>query len=484
MCDRRPPRKHSVVDGPNASPANNHPPITIAPIFTNTPSKLAMGPEVVAAWLADQQILSHPHCDPSTSDDALLSPFNQRMPASHARSQPNSSTGRSSSSGPFKSALNLCMLEKPVHWTSPEPDQLRRLVADTGSAQALRLLDDVRRAGVHGRGHLPLELKAILQPKLTLVSPDDDICFAPRHPTALAEAQKDEDRRLLVSLLDDLSSPEGVSVPAAPPAPGIFDRALHLLALRDELKAIRAIVATTARYKTTPRSEAAWNERVHGPMLSLAVRNVPGVAAENVTRANIARTLIPPAPEFLDISFGGKMIDYALLLQLDGVDNALANGIAKFVGRLEDLQTFNQSMHGSLCTKPSGVFVETKVEARRYAEGKAQLGLWLAAWFGRVASFPRPSAAGASGSGSGSTGKGASPNKLPFMPILLVVCDVWELFFAFDRDDAFEVCGPLNIGSTNSLDGAYRLQAVLRLLAGWVAGGFRDWVSQCVAPTA
>jgi len=74
-----------------------------------------------------------------------------------------------------------------------------------------------------------------------------------------------------------------------------------------------------------------------------------------------------------------------------------------------------------------------------------------------------------------------APATLPFLPVLLVVCENWELHFAFDRGGQFEVCGPLEIGSTMTVDGSYRLLAVLRLLAGWVAGGFRGWVEQCVA---
>jgi hypothetical protein len=120
--------------------------------------------------------------------------------------------------------------------------------------------------------------------------------------------------------------------------------------------------------------------------------------------------------------------------------------------------------------EPTGVLVETKVDIRRRAEGKAQLGIWLAAWYGRVAKFaPLPS------------GDSGTPTNLPFLPVLLVVCENWELYFAFDREGEFEVCGPLEVGSTVAVDGSYRLLEVLRLLASWVAGDFRGWVERCIA---
>ncbi|KAI8648935.1 hypothetical protein NCS56_01510700 [Fusarium sp. Ph1] len=159
------------------------------------------------------------------------------------------------------------------------------------------------------------------------------------------------------------------------------------------------------------------------------------------------------------------MIDYALLLQ---PDKDLSTRIATFVNEFDGPKSFNQLTHGPLCYEPSGVLVETKVDTRRRAEGKAQLGVWLAAWYGRVAKYePLASSPGNS-------------ERLPFLPVLLVVCESWELYFAFDAGSEFEVCGPLEIGSTMTVEGSYRLLAVLRLLADWVDGEFRNWVERCV----
>lgn len=70
-----------------------------------------------------------------------------------------------------------------------------------------------------------------------------------------------------------------------------------------------------------------------------------------------------------------------------------------------------------------------------------------ASWFRRVAKFE-------------------GSKKLPFLPILLVVCENWELYFAFNKQDRFEVCGPVGIGNTKSIEHLHQLLAVLRLLGG------------------
>ncbi|KAK3303918.1 uncharacterized protein B0T15DRAFT_557328 [Chaetomium strumarium] len=280
-------------------------------------------------------------------------------------------------------------------------------------ARALQLFEDIWRV-IQGEGYLPWELKGILKEELMV----NDSRFAPIDRVVVAShKERDDACRLFPSLGAD------------------EDRMLGLLSLYDELKAVRDIVATTMRFVNTSRSEAAWNDHIHGPLLRLAVSSTPHVGAENISHAAIAKAFVPAARGELE-ALGGKMIDYALLLQPE---------------------------------KHLAVRIANCIDIRRRAEGKAQLGVWLAAWYGRVARFePLPSA------------EAGIPTNLPFLPVLLVVCEKWELYFAFDRDSGFEVCGPLETGSTVTVDGSYRLLEVLRLLAGWVAGEFRGWVERCV----
>ncbi|KAI0811442.1 hypothetical protein GGR55DRAFT_643131 [Xylaria sp. FL0064] len=47
-------------------------------------------------------------------------------------------------------------------------------------------------------------------------------------------------------------------------------------------------------------------------------------------------------------------------------------------------------------------------------------------------------------------------------------------------DSHYEVCGPINIASTDNLNDAYRLLGVLRILANWMATDFYDWVDHCL----
>ncbi|KAJ3455186.1 hypothetical protein MRS44_013786 [Fusarium solani] len=377
---------------------------------------------------------------PPMSFTAKLSTSDRQSFASGSRER-SSATSRTRSTSPIKNPDDLLKLEKPVTWTSPDPRTLRDTVKKTGSAQALGLFDDVWRV-IQGEGYLPRELKKILKDELMV----SESRFAAEDRVLVVDKKEVDDASQLFPSFD-----AGIA---------------SLLALYNELSAIRNIVATTIRFINTTRSEATWNDHIHGPALRLAVSGIPHVGAENITQAAIAKAFIPPSRGELE-TLGGKMIDYALLLQ---PDRDLAIRIADFVDGFDGPRSFNQSTHGPLCYEPTGVLVETKVDIRRRAEGKAQLGVWLAAWYGRVAKFaPLPP-----------EDPGTLAN-LPFLPVLLVVCENWELYFAFDRDGEVEVCGPLEIGSTVTVDGSYRLLAVLRLLAGWVNQEFRGWVERCVS---
>lgn len=115
---------------------------------------------------------------------------------------------------------------------------------------------------------------------------------------------------------------------------------------------------------------------------------------------------------------------------------------------------------------PSGIFIETKVGAQKSTEAQAQLGMWLASWYGRVSEFPNIEHSDA-----------LPP---PVLPILLVDAESWELHFTLDAGSHYDVYGSVAIGSTRRLPDAYRLLAVLRVLAKWMENDFLSWVEWCL----
>ncbi|ENH75629.1 hypothetical protein FOC1_g10001823 [Fusarium oxysporum f. sp. cubense race 1] len=132
-----------------------------------------------------------------------------------------------------------------------------------------------------------------------------------------------------------------------------------------------------------------------------------------------------------------------------------------FLDACEGPKTFNQSTSEHLRYIPTGLFMVTKTDMKRYSEGKVQLGIWLTLWFERTAQFGK--------------------TRVPLMPVLLVVCARWELLFAFDNGTHYDVGGPVEVRGTGTVENIDRLLAVLIVLGGLASGEFLEWVRQSVA---
>ncbi|KAI0965885.1 hypothetical protein F4678DRAFT_476297 [Xylaria arbuscula] len=363
---------------------------------------------------------------------------------------------RARSQSPIKQANDLVKLDIPVYWRDVSPVELNRRLDDGGSASLLKSIKGVLR-----KGYLPLELRNILDPELGLDGDDgDDILYAKTPSAPISEAQLRQ-ASFLARTMPDLSSGPAQQVESR------LSSLVHLQSLLSELEALETIVATTKDYSTVPRAEPSWNESIHSRMLTLAVSHTPSVGIENVTRANIAKDFLPPtSARHVSLPAGSKLIDYAMVLQPsltlgsgngdkdhEGNNKLSLERVIYFVDKL-DYSSFNQSSYSPLCHMPSGIFIETK------------LGMWLASWYGRVSEFPNLT--------------GHDKLLPPILPILLIEAGSWELYFAFDAGSHYDVCGRVSIGSTGSLDDAYRLLAVLRILAKWMETDFLTWVEGCL----
>ncbi|KAF5988536.1 hypothetical protein FBULB1_1412 [Fusarium bulbicola] len=342
----------------------------------------------------------------------------------------SSITSRTRSTSPVKSPDDLLKLAKPVKWIEAAPGAMKKRIQATNNAAALNLWNSIWNV-VGGRGYIPRELMGLLQEELQAF----DTKFTTEDRVVNLTAQQQEDAAQIFTSFNDETK--------------------HQMSLYNELTTIRNIVADSTDFIKWNRSEAAWNDHIHGPTLRLAMSTIAGVCAENITTASIDKDFLPAwKGEETDI---GKMIDYTLLLR---PDEQLSTDIKTFVDACQGPRTFNQSTSEHLRYKPTGVFIETKTDMKRHSEGKVQLGIWLASWFERTAQF--------------------AATKIPLMPVLLVVCTRWELHFAFNNGTHYDIVGPVDVGGTGTVEDMYRLLAVLRLLGNWVGGEFREWVRHCI----
>lgn len=406
-------------------------------------------------------------------------------PPSLPASSVSSSSNRTRSSSPVKRPDDLLKLAKPVRWERLNKGELRTTLRSKGS---LALLDRVQMS--LRKKYIPLQLRHVLEDELDDPQDDDVYYDADRHHNNRLSQDNGGDswRAIEPWISSTFSSSNRASAPSTSAIPPEVNRLLSIMALEAERRELRDIVTCTNEFTREPGAEPAWNDSIHAPLLRLSVRHTTDVAVENVTRANIAKPFIPTSNEHVDLPLSGKMIDYAFVLRpplsyttgigsgdsSDEANEDLYRRISRFVDTLEP-RTFNQTTYERLRLAPSGTFVETKVELKRYPEAQTQLGMWLAAWYYRISMFP-PSRS-REGGGRGEEGADHQP---PVLPVLLVVAHSWELWFAFSEATGIRVCGPVQIGSTENLEDAYRLLAVLRILADWMTSEFRVWIKSLI----
>ncbi|KAK3349688.1 hypothetical protein B0T25DRAFT_247833 [Lasiosphaeria hispida] len=208
-------------------------------------------------------------------------------PTKRLRQSPALSSGASRpSSHPLSQAPSLL---PPLEWwflaTSPKPDKRRSRpgavclppcqvpasASDPYSSQPIRSLDATIAKISKGVGIYPLSLK-------------DDI-IAAKHTLTIS---RNEALRTM-----------------AVPCETRFAR----------LQQIMAATEWSIRWK---RSEAAWNNYVHTPMLETALADVEFVHAELITTAPILPPFLPKVqlgPALVEAVSQAKMVDYALVLQ-------------------------------------------------------------------------------------------------------------------------------------------------------------------------
>ncbi|KAF2970784.1 hypothetical protein GQX73_g2845 [Xylaria multiplex] len=382
----------------------------------------------------------------------------------------SSDSTRTRSTSPVKRPDDLLQLQRPVRWNGLNKGDLR---AWMGDRNALPLLNKIQ-ASLR-KHYIPIQLRKMLEDELDMPD-DEDLYYRDNSQSRRPGYNRDHrSRSLFRPFVSDGSDDDGDESSSR------LDSFMQLVALESERRDLRDIVTSSIRFVKDPHTEPAWNDAVHHPLLKLAVRDSTDVAVENVTRANIARPFIPPANGYVELSPNGKMIDYALVLRPpegrsstatddDNRNKSLCRRISRFVDQFSP-RTFNQSTYSPLCLCPTGVFVETKVELKKHPEGQVQLGIWLASWFLRIELFPPPTQQ------QGQQRVGAVPSVLP---VLIVVADSWELWFASRGETDLEVCGPLDIGSTRNMEECYRLLAALRVLVSWMSSDFREWVEGVV----
>ncbi|KAK5656462.1 hypothetical protein OQA88_4845 [Cercophora sp. LCS_1] len=356
-----------------------------------------------------------------------------------------SDRGSRSSTSPVKKTPDLCRLEKPVVFASLEPNPLKNQLPQ----DAHQLYSDIFTATKFPRGIYPQAIRALIE----------DAWDAMYHPEELYEKLEDP------SLHNGFREDDYFDYL---PVANLFSGALAGASIRSrvahaEYYKICAISEGAKHCKVLRRAEASWNAKVHEPLLELAaMRQRASVSCENATSARILPCFLPSL--VTGETARGKMVDFVLAPKLETeLESAIQAKLAALAAGKKSPTLhvgINQTDYTPLTHFPAAVSVETRVAGGNLEEGLMQLSIWTAAWHKRMEAL-------------GVAGKNQA--RLPTLPLILTHEHQWSLYFAVDRVDKIEVCGPLPIGTTDNLLNIYALLPSLSRLMTWIDRDFRFW---------
>ncbi|CEJ95238.1 hypothetical protein VHEMI10729 [[Torrubiella] hemipterigena] len=235
------------------------------------------------------------------------------------------------------------------------------------------------------------------------------------------------------------------------------------------LQRLQHIVGQSRRCRELGRGESGLNWKVHEPLLELALEQYGGeVESEPATDARILPAFVP-VTNGARISLESK-IDIAIVLDptINDDDKPLADLIRQtVVSQLDDRKSLSHTNYQPFHLRPPATFIETKATGSA-AEGRTQLGIFVAAQNLRFASFLMAKY---------SHRKGQLPLSITLPHILTVEHD-WKLFYGCDRGLRIEMVGDVSIGDTKSVLGALTLLAVIREIAKYISNEFKAWMQE------
>ncbi|KAF4990507.1 hypothetical protein FGRMN_8438 [Fusarium graminum] len=224
------------------------------------------------------------------------------------------------------------------------------------------------------------------------------------------------------------------------------------------------------------RSEAAWSNEVHFPLLCLALR--PRVKSTfqrlvNVTNCSTASIV----PDYRPRLAPDETIDFCVYLDphYDPINKNIASTVDRVRARLP-LLTINAIDDLSLLSNPIAIAIET----RRPGEGLDTANLQVATFLtAHLALLQRLVNAGATVPVAGGE-KAPSVDDLGFVPGLIVQGNTWNFIAARRQESRVVVWSGTSIGSTGDMSGIYQIIASLQLLRQWISTTYWPWLRRVI----
>ncbi|KAL8767279.1 MAG: hypothetical protein Q9209_006171 [Squamulea sp. 1 TL-2023] len=227
------------------------------------------------------------------------------------------------------------------------------------------------------------------------------------------------------------------------------------------LKQVQGLVSSAIAHEDNRDHETVWNEDVHKTVIAAAL--TASMYAEHLGIANVKSASVDP-PELAYQKLPKRVVDYAIVLRPSQPIQKAWEAL-QTVGNA-GIKSWNHSTSNGVRSTPIASNIETKAPGKSWTDGKAQVAIWTAALFKRLALLKQP---------------GQGRLDIPAMPLLISQGHDWHFFVVSQQSNPASkkrtttIWQKIDIGNTRNCFDAYKLIAVLHRVMEWAFKVWRPW---------
>ncbi|KAF4892660.1 hypothetical protein CGCVW01_v014211 [Colletotrichum viniferum] len=407
-----------------------------------------------------------PRVDPVIDPDATprglrTQPINAENVENETESVASSDTGRVSNR-----ALSIC---SQTSLAKSSGSKKRSRQSSPRKQAALMEIEDVAETMTFtGRAAPPEQLKA-LNSRLDRLNRTGKGILSKSAKASIQEAKENIDtQNLFENVTDDFFEPD--QTPSQSSIASVITRTADELGHTPGVPDVILIWSNAEDCRHFNHFESQWNCAVHHLVLHTAFRDSRHLGFCSITGAQIH----PDYSQSGKRSHYNKRVDFCVFLKQD--TPALRDAAKK-----SPIKSVNHTDYPALLSRPIFFSIETKDSGDKWTDAVNQMTVWLAAhWDFLDDQVLRAQGVDTSG-GSGPKTSAAALSGLVFLPGIIVQGHDWH-FVAVTRsaDGRTQYWDKTQIGTTQSIEGIYKVVAALQMLGCWAQDVYLPWLQRAV----
>ncbi|KAF4885553.1 hypothetical protein CGCF415_v015357 [Colletotrichum fructicola] len=403
-----------------------------------------------------------PGIDPdATPRGPRTQPINAEIAENDTESAASSDTGRVSNT-----ALSVC---SQTSLAKSSGSKKRSRQSSPRKQAALMEIEDIAETTTFtGRVAPPEQLKA-LNDRLERLNGTGKGILSRSTKASIQEAKEDiETQNLFEKVVDDFFEPD--QTPSQSSIASVITRTADELGPTPSVSDVMLIWSNAEDCRHFKHFESQWNCAVHHLVLQTAFRDSKHLGFCSIAGAQIH----PDYNQTGKRSHYNRKVDFCVFLKQD-------TPALRVAARTSPINSVNHTDYPALLSRPIFFSIETKDSGDKWVDATNQVTAWLVAQWDFLDDQVLRAQGVDTSKGSRPTTSAAALSGLVFLPGIIVQGHNWH-FVAVTRsaDGRTRYWENTLIGTTQSIEGIYKVVAALQMLGCWAQEVYWPWLQRAV----